>query len=76
MAGMLNLGDVLELIDDRFNNRPATQQDAIRPESSSWFFMLLRSLVMSWTSNSSRKELRQGLGNVALISKELAKQLV
>jgi len=30
MARMLDLGDILELIDDGFNDRPVTQQGAIR----------------------------------------------
>ena len=75
MARVLNLGNVLELINDGFNDRPATQQDAIA-HGDQLVLHVAAQLGNQLNIKQLPQGLRQGLRKIAFIAEELAIQLL
>ena len=75
MTRMLNLRDILQLVNDAFDNRPATQQNAIRKLHQ----VVLH--VLTYFGNQAQIEqipqsAPQRFGEIAFVAKELAEQLL
>ena len=74
MPGMFNLRNVLELIDDRFDDGAFAQQHHVQPRDKAVLHIILDSRDQQ---QATLKQLReQFLGNVSAIPEQFAKELV
>ena len=69
MASMFNLGDVLQLIINSFDNRAFSEQDFVR-EGHEFIFHIFLNLGNE-LKVLPKQEIKERLGNVAFITEEL-----
>ena len=74
-AGMFDLGDVLELIKAGFDNRPFAQQQLLGPEEYVEFHLALAGRDQAH-AKGGQKFFAQGVGEVAFVGEERAKESV
>jgi hypothetical protein len=72
MTRMLDLRNILELVDNRFDNRPFAQQELVRQVHEPVFHVFAQS--GDELEALFKEQLREGSGNVAAISEQLAAQ--
>ena len=72
MARMLNLRDILELVDNRFNNRSFAEQKLVREMHQSIFHVFAK--TCDELQSLFKQELSEGSRNVTAIPKELTPQ--
>ena len=75
MTRMLNLRDILELVNDAFDNRPATKQNAIQKLHQPVLHVLAHFGDQAQIEQVPQCAL-QRFGEIALVAKEFAKQLL
>ena len=72
MAGVLDLRDVLELVIDGLDNGPFAQQELVAQAQQAIFHVAAQ--MGDQLDASSKEGFEQGLGEVAFVGKEFAKQ--
>ena len=75
MTRMLNLRDILELVNNAFDNRPATKQNAIRKLHQPLLHVLAHFGDQAQIEPVPQSA-PQRFGEIAFVAKELAKQLL
>ena len=73
MAGMLDLGDVLELVNHSFNNRPFAEQYAVDPFHRQVVFGVGLQFGDKLHPQGLAEEIDQWFRNIAFIAKDLPK---
>ena len=74
MPGVLNLGDVLELINDRFDDGALSQQQVFRQRHQAVLHVRAQ-LGYQANTEGIQQELKEWLGDIAFIAKQSAEQV-
>jgi hypothetical protein len=74
MPGVLNLGDILELINDRFDDGALPQQQVFRQRHQAVLHIRTQ-LGNHANTEGFQQELKEWLGDVAFVAKQFAEQV-